>query len=454
MVDFVFFIKHVLVVSLAMNLCLIWRLSYPNEENITFSWGNIQQKINNFNSAGKNNTRGVEVDVAQVSKRTIEVLKTTSCATANVPDGGETNLVINLDHGDPTMYENYWKQKGEETMVVTSSWQHISYFSDVKNICWFLEPELVRSVTRLHKVVGNAVTDGRHIVVGTGSSQLYQAALYALSPPDSLGPMNVVSAAPFYSSYPLMTDYLKSGLHKWAGDAYEYNKNEPYIELVTSPNNPDGVTRQDVVKRGNGILVYDLAYYWPQYTPIILPADYDIMLFTVSKSTGHAGTRIGWALVKDREIAKKMTTFIEINTIGVSKDSQIRAAKILQTVSDSCENANQKEPESFFDYSYKFMDERWKKIREAVNKTELFSLPDFSLETCSFSGRTFGQLPAFAWLKCEGEVDDCESFLRRHKIYTRGGKHFGASKKYVRISMLSRDSEFKILIKRLPAIIS
>lgn len=100
-----------------------------------------------------------------------------------------------------------------------------------------------------------------------------------------------------------------------------------------------------------------------------------------------------WALVKDREIAKKMTTFIEINTIGVSKDSQIRAAKILQTVSDSCENANQKEPESFFDYSYKFMDERWKKIREAVNKTELFSLPDFSLETCSFSGRTFGQLP-------------------------------------------------------------
>ena len=97
------------------------------------------------------------------------------------------------------MYENYWKQKGEETRVVTSSWQHISYFSDVKNVCWFLEPELVRAVTRLHKVVGNAVTDGRHIVVGTGSSQLYQAALYALSPPDSLGPMNVVSAAPFYS---------------------------------------------------------------------------------------------------------------------------------------------------------------------------------------------------------------------------------------------------------------
>ena len=97
MVDFVFFLKNVLVVSLAMNLCLIWRLRYYNEENITFSWGNIQQKLNTFNTAGKNNTQREEVDVAQVSKRTIEVLKTTSSTTANDPDGGERNLVINLD---------------------------------------------------------------------------------------------------------------------------------------------------------------------------------------------------------------------------------------------------------------------------------------------------------------------------------------------------------------------
>lgn len=103
-----------------------------------------------------------------------------------------------------------------------------------------------------------------------------------------------------------------------------------------------------------------------------------------------------WALVKDREIAKKMTTFIEINTIGVSKDSQIRAAKILQAVSDSC---NQKGTETFFDYSYNLMAERWKKIREAVNKTELFSLPNFPQETCAFSGRTFGQLPGNFTLK-------------------------------------------------------
>ena len=62
-----------------------------------------------------------------------------------------------------------------------------------------MEPEFASEVVRLHKVVGNAVTEGRHIVVGTGSSQLFLAALYALSPPDAPQPISVVSAAPYYS---------------------------------------------------------------------------------------------------------------------------------------------------------------------------------------------------------------------------------------------------------------
>ena len=90
-----------------------------------------------------------------------------------------------------------------------------------------------------------------------------------------------------------MTDYQKSGLYKWAGDAKEFEKEGPYIELVTSPNNPDGFVRQSVVNRSQGLLVHDLAYYWPQYTPISSPADHELALFTVSKSTGHAGMRIG-----------------------------------------------------------------------------------------------------------------------------------------------------------------
>lgn len=90
-----------------------------------------------------------------------------------------------------------------------------------------------------------------------------------------------------------MTDFLKSGLYQWAGDAGTFDQDEPYIEVVTSPNNPDGNIREAIVNRDNGRMIHDLAYYWPHYTPITSAADHDLMLFTVSKSTGHAGSRIG-----------------------------------------------------------------------------------------------------------------------------------------------------------------
>jgi L-tryptophan--pyruvate aminotransferase len=90
------------------------------------------------------------------------------------------------------------------------------------------------------------------------------------------------------------TDILQSRLFQWTGDASMYDKDEPYIELVTSPNNPDGTLRTPVVNSGaEGKVIYDLAYYWPQYTPITYEVDHDVMLFTFSKCTGHAGSRLG-----------------------------------------------------------------------------------------------------------------------------------------------------------------
>lgn len=94
-----------------------------------------------------------------------------------------------------------------------------------------------------------------------------------------------------------ITDFLKSGLYKWAGDALTYDSNAPYIELVTSPNNPDGYLNEAVINRAGGKLIHDLTNYWPQYTSITKPADHDLILFTASKCTGHAGTRIGYAFL-------------------------------------------------------------------------------------------------------------------------------------------------------------
>lgn len=97
--------------------------------------------------------------------------------------------------------------------------------------------------------------------------------------------------------YSAIVDLMKSGLFRWAGDAAAYRGDDNFIELVCSPNNPDGAIRDAVLGNEAGKRVHDLAYYWPQYTPMRGVADYDIMLFTVSKATGHAGTRIGLATI-------------------------------------------------------------------------------------------------------------------------------------------------------------
>ncbi|PIN09987.1 L-tryptophan--pyruvate aminotransferase [Handroanthus impetiginosus] len=351
------------------------------------------------------------------------------------------------------MYESYWKEVDQKCSVTIPGFQSLSYFANIKNLCWFLEPKLEEEIKRLHNTVGNAIVEDRHIVVGTGSSQLILAAFYALSDPlNESGPVNIVSAVPFYSSYPEMSNYLQSTLFKWSGDARCFNKDGPYIEMVTSPNNPDGVIREPVVNRAKGMTVHDLAYYWPQYTAITSHADHDIMLFTVSKCTGHAGSRIGWALVRDEKVARKMVKFVEINTIGVSKEAQLRAANILEIISLSCQTDNKPHDlDNFFEHSHNLMVQRWNKLRDVVLNNGLFSVPKFPLQYCKFKRDFTETYPAFAWVKCK-EGMDCEKLLRGQKILARSGRRFGSEPEYARISMLSRDEEFDLFVQRLSSI--
>lgn len=370
----------------------------------------------------------------------------------STPNHHQPEPIISLDHGDPTMYESYWKEVGHKCSVTMSGFQSLSYFGDAKTLCWFMEQKLEDEIKKLHKVAGNAVVEGRHIVVGTGSSQLILAALYALSDHLNLpDPIDVVSASPYYSSYPEMINFLRSGLFKWAGDAHCFNEERPYIEFVTSPNNPDGSLREAVVNGKEGMIVHDLAYYWPQYTAIASPADHDVMLFTASKCTGHAGSRIGWAIVRDENVARKMVKFIEINTIGVSKEAQLRAANIMEMISLSCQKRKPCDLENFFGCSRRLMAERWRRLREIMKNNQLFHVPKFPARYCKFSREVTETYPAFAWMKCKDGIDG-EKLFMEHKIRIRSGRRFGCDPEFVRISMLSRDEEFDFFLQRLSTI--
>lgn len=78
----------------------------------------------------------------------------------------------------------------------------------------------------------------------------------------------------------------------------------PVVEFVTSPNNPDASLREGRV--AGAARIHDSAYYWPHYVPITHarePTGSDVHIYTLSKLTGHAGTRVGWAVVEVRRPA-------------------------------------------------------------------------------------------------------------------------------------------------------
>lgn len=85
-------------------------------------------------------------------------------------------------------------------------------------------------------------------------------------------------------------------------------------------------------------------------------------------------------------MARKMVKFIEVTSIGVSKEAQFRASKILGAVCDVYESSTElPESEKFFEYFKRVMTERWDKLREVVKGNEIFSLPKFPQEYCLFS---------------------------------------------------------------------
>ncbi|KAJ4761235.1 Tryptophan aminotransferase-related protein 2 [Rhynchospora pubera] len=366
----------------------------------------------------------------------------------------DPDLVITLTHGDPIMFEPFWKEEGQNATVTISGWEKMSYYAcDPDDICWFLEPDFANEVLRLHRIVNNAATNGCHIIPGAGSTQLIHATLHALASIEARRhPVNVVSAAPYYSMYSDINS-LKSALYHWAGDAATFKGDDNFIEIVCSPNNPDGMIRHAVLSNNAGRRVHDMAYYWPHYTPMRGPADHDIMLFTMSKATGHAGTRIGWALVKDTDVAREMVNYITLNTNGVSRDSQVRAARILKVISDGYEFPNSNGAGQFFHIGRHLLADRWRRLRQAMEVLAKFSLPRFSTEFCEFFKEHAQTYPGFAWLRSEDEsINDCGDFFKGINVQIRNGRLFGAGPNYVRISLMGSDAYFDGFIKRITSV--
>ena len=68
-------------------------------------------------------------------------------------------------------------------------------YSDGSYISKLLEMQ----IRKVHQFVGNAITGGKYIVFSVGSTQLFNAAIYALSTNSSSHPPDkVVATAPYF----------------------------------------------------------------------------------------------------------------------------------------------------------------------------------------------------------------------------------------------------------------
>ncbi|KAK6160800.1 hypothetical protein DH2020_004181 [Rehmannia glutinosa] len=349
--------------------------------------------------------------------------------------------------GDPLFLEPFWMQHAASSAVVVAGWHRMSYtFYDHS----FVSQELENHIRRVHSIARNAITKGKYIIFGGGSTQLLGAAVYAISMNLS-SPASVVAAAPAYPLYKSQTDFFQNTNFEYEGDSSLLKNSSKtktnIIEFVTSPNNPDGNLREAVLKGASVRAIYDHAYYWPHFTAIPSPANEDIMIFTISKLTGHAGSRFGWAFVKDEDVYQNMQKYISVAEMGISREAQLRALKLMKAIL-------QGNGTDIFDYAYKKMSDRWKKLSQIVSLSKRFTLQEIPPQFCNFFEKVRGPSPAYAWLKCEREEDtNCNSVLRAANIIGRAGSIFNVEDRHVRLSLLKSDDDFNLLLHHLKKLV-
>ncbi|XP_042493114.1 tryptophan aminotransferase-related protein 3-like [Macadamia integrifolia] len=356
-----------------------------------------------------------------------------------------------VNSGDPLFLEPFWMQHARSSAVLMAGWHRMSYRMDDTGSS--ISVELTKIIFQLHAMVGNAVTEGRFIVFGTGSTQLLHAAVYALSQQGSTSPAHVVATIPFYPVYELQTELFNSVDFKFQGDTSLWKNSSSastrnIIEFVTSPNNPDGRLTKPVLEGPSVKTIHDHAYHWPHFTAISAPADEDLMIFTISKLTGHAGSRFGWALIKDEAVYQRILTYLGLNTLGVSQDTQLRALKLLKV-------ALRGGGREIFEFGYKTMRTRWERLNKILSASRRFSIQKLEPQYCSYFQKVTGPSPAYAWLKCEREEDiDCFAVLRNAGIIGRAGSLFNAESRYVRLSLIKSEDDFDLLLLRMDELVS
>lgn len=355
--------------------------------------------------------------------------------------------------GDPIVFQEYWESNGLPCTSIPSDFR--PYYQFNQNKKEMLEP-LENTIRELHASVGNVDAKGYHIVIGYGATQVTAAAMSVLSQnialkktdtPNSSSDIEIFAQAPYYRMYQLQANKTiykdQDGKYRVAHWNKEADPNSATtIEVNTCPNNPDSYCRPPKVKDDKRV-IHDFTYLWPHFTQkYALHATHEIMVFSGSKLTGHAGSRFGWALVKDEKIAEAMRMWILPNTLGTSIDMEMRVLGLLKVIVAQGPDVPKN---GYFDINQQKMTARWTKL------VSIFSSPGAQKKGYKLTNSPL--YGPFSFLKCPDGFD-CPKLLMTVNVQATGGITRGTSDNYVRIGLLDRTVENKILMERLSKLVS
>jgi len=239
--------------------------------------------------------------------------------------------------------------------------------------------------------------------------------------------------SPSWNFYRTMTSYHDSRLFQWASDADTIQ--EPQLEFVTSPNNPDGSTRTKITNAT--FTIYDHVYYWPTFADINTPVAYDsssVALFSLSKGMGLASSRIGWAITSNKELAEHMKEWQMLNRLTLPIQSQLIAITALEHICDT--------GLFFFSHHRSIMKNRWSRLTAVFSTSAMWIIhkPPGSSP------------PAFAW--CERKYGNAADVLAEYGLKVESHTHFNAQPRFARLNMMLRSKDFETLIDKLTAFLS
>lgn len=317
--------------------------------------------------------------------------------------------MINIGHGDPTMFNSWWRSRKILPNLDTSDPLIYEY------------NETNHPADIIHKFHSLFSTDSptSSIVFGNGSTQVINSALYAISKILSR-PITVYYRPPVYM---LMHEYLSNS--PWVNVTHSLSS-QIDVEIIIDPNNPSGEHRKS--DSNATYLIYDRAYNWPIYTDSPTPTSSNpniITVYTLSKCLGMGGLRVGWAFINNKHLYDEISRALVCIGICPNSFGLQAMSYIMNTFISS--------PSLLQDYISHF------RSLLSHRRTQLSLCPQFIVTNST---------GPYAWISSH-DNSDISSLLSSYNVKVYSGSLFNASSSFARLSLICSEYEFNTAISYL-----